>query len=268
MFTSKPPTCAGRTLALPRKDRDIRYLRPLGNSDIANFFIRDATNGSTLPIRLRPGAPTSAIDIAASGRVGFGTASPLGAVYVENTPSDDVDDFIVTDDGLVGIGTASPANALHVRQASAGGAAPNGTSALVVEHDSDTSIEIISPNAVIGRILFSDQAGTGSGRISYNHSNDEMFFQTAATTRMSIDNGGNVVISGAISEFPKWRKYLTYLSFLGESSVRPVQVGGFDVNIVIHRSTAVRGRGGPVRHHAWPPSLGAILSHTDGPCGS
>ena len=35
MFTSKPPTCAGRTLALPRKDRDIRYLRPLGNSDIA-----------------------------------------------------------------------------------------------------------------------------------------------------------------------------------------------------------------------------------------
>ena len=38
MFTSKPPTCAGRTLALPRKDRDIRYLRPLGNSDIARFF--------------------------------------------------------------------------------------------------------------------------------------------------------------------------------------------------------------------------------------
>ena len=37
MFTSKPPTCAGRTLALPRKDRDIRYLRPLGNSDIAEI---------------------------------------------------------------------------------------------------------------------------------------------------------------------------------------------------------------------------------------
>ena len=37
MFTSKRPTCAGRTLDLPRKDRDIRYLRPLGNSDIANL---------------------------------------------------------------------------------------------------------------------------------------------------------------------------------------------------------------------------------------
>ena len=74
--------------------------------------------------------------------------------------------------------------------------------------------------------------------------------------------------TGAISEFPKWRKYLISLSFRGQSSVRPVQVGGFDVNIVIHRSTAVRGRGGPARHDAWPPSLGAILAHTDGPCGS
>ena len=72
----------------------------------------------------------------------------------------------------------------------------------------------------------------------------------------------------AISEFPKGRKYLISLSFLGESSVRPVQVGGFDVNIVIQGSTAVRGRGGPGRHHAWLPSLGAIFSHTDGRCGS
>ena len=76
------------------------------------------------------------------------------------------------------------------------------------------------------------------------------------------------VKKSAMSEFPKWRKYLISLSFRGQSSVRPVQVGGFDVNIVIHRSTAVRGRGGPARHDAWPPSLGAILAHTDGPCGS
>ena len=41
-----------------------------------NFFVRDVTNGSTLPVRLRPGAPTSSIDIAADGDVGIGTASP------------------------------------------------------------------------------------------------------------------------------------------------------------------------------------------------
>ena len=49
----------------------------------------------------------------------------------------------------------------------------------------------------------------------------------------------------AISEFPKWRKCLISLSFRDKSSVRPVQVGGFEANIVVHRSTAVRGRGGP-----------------------
>jgi hypothetical protein len=42
----------------------------------ANWFVRDVTGGSRLPLRIRPGAPTSAVDIAASGNVGFGTASP------------------------------------------------------------------------------------------------------------------------------------------------------------------------------------------------
>ena len=36
MFASTPSTCTRRTLDLPRKDWDIRYLRYLGNSDIAN----------------------------------------------------------------------------------------------------------------------------------------------------------------------------------------------------------------------------------------
>ena len=42
----------------------------------ANFFVRDLTGGSRLPFRIRPGAPTSSLDIAANSNVGFGTASP------------------------------------------------------------------------------------------------------------------------------------------------------------------------------------------------
>jgi hypothetical protein len=42
----------------------------------ANFFVRDVTGGSRLPFRIRPGAPTSSIDISAAGSVGIGTASP------------------------------------------------------------------------------------------------------------------------------------------------------------------------------------------------
>ena len=42
----------------------------------ANFFVRDVTGGSRLSLRIRPGAPTSSLDIAANGNVGVGTGSP------------------------------------------------------------------------------------------------------------------------------------------------------------------------------------------------
>ena len=50
-----------------------------------NFFVRDVTNGSKLPFRIRPGAPTSSIDVAASGDVGIGTSSPQYKLDVATT---------------------------------------------------------------------------------------------------------------------------------------------------------------------------------------
>lgn len=52
----------------------------------ANFFVRDLTGGSRLSFRIRPGAPTSSIDISATGAVGIGTASP-GALLDLHAPS-------------------------------------------------------------------------------------------------------------------------------------------------------------------------------------
>ncbi len=50
----------------------------------ANFFIRDATNGSTLPFRIFPGAPSDALNIEAStGDIGIGTTSPAHELEVE-----------------------------------------------------------------------------------------------------------------------------------------------------------------------------------------
>ena len=49
----------------------------------ANFFVRDVTSGSRLPFRIRPGAPTSSIDIAASGNVGIGNSSPGALLDVQ-----------------------------------------------------------------------------------------------------------------------------------------------------------------------------------------
>jgi hypothetical protein len=50
----------------------------------ANFFVRDVTSGSLLPFRIRPGAPTSSIDISSSGKVGIGTASPTSQLTVKS----------------------------------------------------------------------------------------------------------------------------------------------------------------------------------------
>jgi hypothetical protein len=49
----------------------------------ANFFVRSVTTGSQLPFRIRPGAPTSSIDISADGDVGIGTGSPDAKLDVE-----------------------------------------------------------------------------------------------------------------------------------------------------------------------------------------
>jgi hypothetical protein len=56
----------------------------------ANFFVRDVTSGSRLPFRIRPGAPTSSIDIAANGNVGIGTSSPAYDLDVSNTGANTV----------------------------------------------------------------------------------------------------------------------------------------------------------------------------------
>jgi hypothetical protein len=57
----------------------------------ANFFVRDVTGGSRLPFRIRPGAPTSSIDIAADGDVGIGTASPSTKLHVASSAAGSTD---------------------------------------------------------------------------------------------------------------------------------------------------------------------------------
>jgi hypothetical protein len=48
----------------------------------ANFFVRDVTNGSALPLRIRPGAASSSIDINSNGNVGIGIASAQAKLHV------------------------------------------------------------------------------------------------------------------------------------------------------------------------------------------
>ena len=61
----------------------------------ANFFVRDVTSGSRLPFRIRPGAPTSSIDISASGNVGILNASPGAPLDISGNTT-----ILGADDGL------------------------------------------------------------------------------------------------------------------------------------------------------------------------
>jgi hypothetical protein len=88
----------------------------------ANFFVRDVTGGSRLPFRIRPGAPTSSIDISAAGMVGIGLGNPIHKLDVAgnmtigpnfnssvNVP---LNGLIV--EGGVGVGVAKPLHKLDV----------------------------------------------------------------------------------------------------------------------------------------------------------
>ncbi|OEG74519.1 hypothetical protein BEL05_18965 [Shewanella colwelliana] len=49
-----------------------------------NFFVRDATNGSKLPFKIRPGAPTNSLYIDTDGDIGLGDATPDAALDIES----------------------------------------------------------------------------------------------------------------------------------------------------------------------------------------
>jgi len=51
----------------------------------ANFFVRDVTNGSTLPFRIEPGTASSMVYLDSNERVGIGTAAPTDMLHVRST---------------------------------------------------------------------------------------------------------------------------------------------------------------------------------------
>jgi hypothetical protein len=51
----------------------------------ANFFVRDATNGSRLVFRILPNAPTNSIVVSSTGKIGLGTSTPDGELHVRRT---------------------------------------------------------------------------------------------------------------------------------------------------------------------------------------
>jgi hypothetical protein len=133
----------------------------------ANWFVRDLTGGSKLSLRIRPGAPTSSIDIAASGSVGVGTASPEAKLHVFGTS---------TADTFIGLGN---------------------------DPDGSTGTESAVNFGLAGN-SFGRGAGFMNTRPDSNAvaPNPSLRFATGNTVRMIIDNEGFIGIGSAATGNP------------------------------------------------------------------
>jgi hypothetical protein len=133
----------------------------------ANFFVRDVTGGSRLPFRIRPGAPTSSIDISASGNVGIGTASPSALLHVASTGSGSTDGKLLVKN----------------TSATAGGR------------------ELLELNNNGSVVLIMNDTSSANSRWGIASSATSLFFDNAAdaTVEMTLDTNGNLTTSGTVN---------------------------------------------------------------------
>lgn len=148
----------------------------------ANFFVRDVTGGSRLPFRIRPGAPTSSIDIAASGNVGVGTASPATRLHVSTSG---------------GVGAA-------LRMAQVGGAVD---SSWDLKNNSDTGRLTLSDDATGARVPFKFGVGAANN-----------LFRVGIATTNTVDVNGTLTVNGTFNNLSS-REFKDILSVADGRSV-------------------------------------------------
>ncbi len=147
----------------------------------ANFFVRDVTGGSLLPFRIRPGAPTSSLDISSDGDVGIGTGAPDEKLHVfENV---NANSFILMENPNTGSDVVAVVRALS-----------NGATFNFQAHGSGHSINRFGQNlASWGEVLLP----AGNGLAIGTSGPDTIILGTNNVNRLNIDGAtGAVTVSG------------------------------------------------------------------------
>jgi hypothetical protein len=149
----------------------------------ANFFVRDVTGGSRLPFRIRPGAPTSSVDISASGDVGIGTASPDEKLHVFE--SADANTLMLVQNNNTGV------NAAGVIRAQSDEATVN-----FQAHASTRTISRFGKTLGGWSELLQVAGGTGDGLIVGTLGANDLILGTNSTARMTIAGTGAITVPG------------------------------------------------------------------------
>ncbi len=116
-----------------------------------SFFIRDATNGSTLPFRIRPGAASQALVIDTDSDIGLGTLSPSEDLHIvrsavpigvklENSADGRDWSFKLSGSGFA-INEEAEASTLLLRDSGEMRVGNNGAEEFVVRANGDTEID-------------------------------------------------------------------------------------------------------------------------------
>jgi hypothetical protein len=184
----------------------------------ANFFVRDVTGGSRLPFRIRPGAPTSSIDIAASGNVGIGTTAPgfkldvsgsldivraqgtSGNAFFRATTTGSTGDFSFGADN--GSGAGNNAFVLFDRV--------NSAYRLVVNNSGNVGIGTTSPAAhlhTVGTVRFAGVANCGAGIQSNANGDLSCIVSSRQFKNIAGDLKPNVALANVMALRPQTGSY-------------------------------------------------------------
>jgi len=153
-----------------------------------NWFVRDASNGSTLPIRLRPGAPSSSVFIDTDGDVGMGSASPDAQLHV------------VGDGILVGeTDSGAPLNGVKYLTAIGENAS------IWIERDSATTDNTfrIMDLRNNGRVFVRMVDGSGANKIwNWGTESSDFFINDSGDgdTEFQLEDNGNLTIHGSLTQ--------------------------------------------------------------------
>lgn len=132
-----------------------------------NFFIRDVTNGSTLPLRIRPSAPSNSIFVDVDGDVGMGTSSPSEDLHVRGT--DGATKVLIEEAS----GTTAQRDLLELSN--------NGRVEFRLT-DSNASLDWVFSNAVNGTQFIATAGGSGVNEMVLNRGTGDVVFAGTVTT--------------------------------------------------------------------------------------